>query len=704
MPYPFVPGESLTSANLNAALDMRVRTDGSNLSLVPGAVLFGSATGGFASDATNLTFDDTNNRLGVNNNTPQAMLSVGKTAGTARVYNSYTDTANGEWADLSWAGNVLSIGSNKNGTGLARAVNLVAGGVVAAILDISGNTTFQRTLGVAVGQAFRAYNTFTDASNYEAGEVSWSGNVVSIGSSRAGTGVARAVSLMAGGVAAISLEADADTVILKSLGLNGQTPGSCVDLRGTYTNAAQNILVNIAPTFASGITTNQYGLQLAPTIQPTGASLTNARGLYSAPAISGSVPITAMDAILATTTITSYTGTDLSEINGLNIFGPSGGSATNYSTTYRGIRVQATTNANGLTSGSVNNNGLVLDSHTAAAAVGGTLTNRGLYVGVPTGSGAGTTTNSGIHITGNGGSGGAGTTTNWALYSDSTANSVFFGKLGLNGTTPVVPLHLAGTFTDAAQVTFASFTTTMVLAATGTQYGMNFSPTFQPSGASLSQAVGILSLPKLAGSVAITEIDAIYARADLATYSGANPNLVTGFTVDTPSGGSSTKYATNCYGVYVAPITNGNSLTSSSISNFGLVITSITAGAGTGGGVNNRGISLSVPNGGGAGTTNNYGIYITGNGGSGAGTITNLAIYSDSTAMSWLVGGLRVGSGVNPTNATSPFLFTTVSAGQPTGAPTYGSTAFAAIQWDSTNKKLWVWDGTTSTWKGVVLA
>ena len=48
-------------------------------------------------------------------------------------------------------------------------------------------------------QALRVYNTFTDASNYERGEISWSGNVLTVGTTNAGTGVTRRLTLSGAG-------------------------------------------------------------------------------------------------------------------------------------------------------------------------------------------------------------------------------------------------------------------------------------------------------------------------------------------------------------------------------------------------------------------------------------------------------------------------------------------------------------------------
>jgi hypothetical protein len=72
---------------------------------------------------------------------PQANLHVGRTASTARVYNVYTDTANGEWALIgNWATGVAQYGSAMNGTGVARDVSFVRGGTEQLRLTSTGPT------------------------------------------------------------------------------------------------------------------------------------------------------------------------------------------------------------------------------------------------------------------------------------------------------------------------------------------------------------------------------------------------------------------------------------------------------------------------------------------------------------------------------------------------------------------------------------
>jgi hypothetical protein len=73
--------------------------------------------------------------LGINMGTtllPQSILQVGRSAATARVYNSMTDASNGEWALIgNWLTNVAQFGTNQNGSGSAREMVLMTGGTEA---------------------------------------------------------------------------------------------------------------------------------------------------------------------------------------------------------------------------------------------------------------------------------------------------------------------------------------------------------------------------------------------------------------------------------------------------------------------------------------------------------------------------------------------------------------------------------------------
>jgi hypothetical protein len=57
-------------------------------------------------------------------------------------------------------------------------------------------------------QAFRIYNTFTDASNYERAKIAWESNVLRIGTEKLGTGTARALEFQTDGVTRLTIAAN----------------------------------------------------------------------------------------------------------------------------------------------------------------------------------------------------------------------------------------------------------------------------------------------------------------------------------------------------------------------------------------------------------------------------------------------------------------------------------------------------------------
>lgn len=94
--------------------------------------------------------------------------------------------------------------------------------------------------------------------------------------------------------------------------------------------------------------------------------------------------------------------------------------------------VVITPNQGGNTSGTDTNYGQQIQVGGGASGVGGTVNNYGLETNVPNPVAAGTNLNIGLRIHGAGGSGG--TTTNYALLSDSSAQSIFNGPMGFGGT------------------------------------------------------------------------------------------------------------------------------------------------------------------------------------------------------------------------------------------------------------------------------
>jgi hypothetical protein len=74
----------------------------------------------------------------------------------------------------------------------------------------AANTLAQRNRTNA--QAFRVYNTYTDASNYERGFMKWNSNVLQIGTEAAGTGTSRALKLSSSSVSGITIDANGNGI------------------------------------------------------------------------------------------------------------------------------------------------------------------------------------------------------------------------------------------------------------------------------------------------------------------------------------------------------------------------------------------------------------------------------------------------------------------------------------------------------------
>jgi hypothetical protein len=130
-------------------------------------------------------------------------------------------------------------------------------------------------------QAFRIYNTFTDASNYERGKVAWSANVLQIGTENAGTGLARALELQTGGTTKLiintstSVESSAGISIFSSADFRAASSGSF------YWNGRTNITSPSNGTILIGnLAQNDFGRMMFgsttssfPALKRNGASL-----------------------------------------------------------------------------------------------------------------------------------------------------------------------------------------------------------------------------------------------------------------------------------------------------------------------------------------------------------------------------------------------------------------------------------------------
>jgi hypothetical protein len=162
-----------------------------------------------------------------------------------------------------------------------------SGGSATLTTDATTNTLALRS-GTAP-QAFRAYNTFTDASNYERGVLSWSGNQLEIGTEIAGSGSARAVLIKAAGAGGL--------IVLR--------PGGAA--AGWQFTAARNIVAETDNSFTIG--TAGANRPLGVIIGPSGGIGTTGTNTVVT-AATGATNTLSYDIILYVTTATSAALTD----------------------------------------------------------------------------------------------------------------------------------------------------------------------------------------------------------------------------------------------------------------------------------------------------------------------------------------------------------------------------------------------------------
>lgn len=270
------------------------------------------------------------------------------------------------------------------------------------------------------------------------------------------------------------------------------------------------------------------------------------------------------------------------------------------------------------------------------------------------------------------------------------------GELSLGAAASAL-LTLGGTYTTANSAVF-KMNTTLVSSVTSTQQAFNFSPVFNPSGASLGTLYGASLFDSTisgSSSLNITAYNGIASRLNEGSgYSGTVSFGRAFQALDPILNGANP--ITVYYHYNGNAITNGNNLASGTVTNHGFNFDGITAGS-AGGTVNNYMGKLTVPSGGAsAGTTNNRGLYITGNGGTASGsppgTVNNFAIYSESTAISHFAGGLRVGTTTLLTSNVALGNGAAAATGTLTNAPAAGNpTKWIPINDNGTTRYVPAW-------------
>lgn len=96
-----------------------------------------------------------------------------------RAYNSFTDASNGEWAQISWSSNILLIGTNKNGTGVTRGLEILCGGAVAIDYGVStvgawtSSSSFNAQAGIYSGGGLNGYVFISPGDPSSTGYFAW---------------------------------------------------------------------------------------------------------------------------------------------------------------------------------------------------------------------------------------------------------------------------------------------------------------------------------------------------------------------------------------------------------------------------------------------------------------------------------------------------------------------------------------------------
>ena len=169
-----------------------------------------------------------------------------------RVYNTFTDASNYERAKIAWESNVLRIGTEKLGTGSARALELQTDGVTRLTINTAGNASFSGNVTSATGVmqlsnvmftcgssianlygnlfqpvSLRVFNT-TDVggTNFEYGQFAWNSNVLQIGTVKGGTGSARALELQTDGTTRFTIAANGQMTFAEKTTLASATVSS----------------------------------------------------------------------------------------------------------------------------------------------------------------------------------------------------------------------------------------------------------------------------------------------------------------------------------------------------------------------------------------------------------------------------------------------------------------------------------------------
>lgn len=116
--------------------------------LTAGSILFGGASGQVSQDNTNIFYDSTNHRQGLQTTAPTHSLTFGSTSTGISLYNTVDQTTNYDRVRMAFSSNVFQILSENGGTGAVRNIQFGnANGTLTVMNAGSSNGRFQLASG-----------------------------------------------------------------------------------------------------------------------------------------------------------------------------------------------------------------------------------------------------------------------------------------------------------------------------------------------------------------------------------------------------------------------------------------------------------------------------------------------------------------------------------------------------------------------------
>lgn len=282
-----------------------------------------NSQGGFnwlnAAGTTQMVLRTNSGNLGIGTTTPTEKLEIS---------NAIKVGTNASQVSIVWPnGGALRTGSAGTivywdvGELVVREGNAVSAGAkltvrgTALIGEGSGRTADLTLNNNLTATTFHAYNTYTDASNYERAKIAWSSNVLQIGTEKLGTGVARGVAIQVDGTTRIDIPTSGDIYLTPvgttdsfRFGPNGfkyLTSGGVIS-PVTFTMAQISLpYSNVAVGGTAGASTNSPSFSVTRTqTADVAASITNFITTFNTPASS----VQAQNSVTVSTTVNQGAG------------------------------------------------------------------------------------------------------------------------------------------------------------------------------------------------------------------------------------------------------------------------------------------------------------------------------------------------------------------------------------------------------------